>query len=275
MEDIGTMDTPESTTSQEGTDAELEENASSSDAPQSEEENAADESSETNKKSETTKEPEKAFMSINYNHESKDLTKEEAVKLAQIGMKIKNSGREFDTLNSLYNKLDYIAAQRDCSVEEFVDSILSYDDEEHRNALLEKFGGDGPEINDLMQIYRQKQQEKYNSILNDRKSAKENEEKNRQISLETRLADEFVELKKEFPEVNNFLDLPKEVKVQAANGKDLLSSYLRYLHTQKKKIDAADLAEKSASRASTGSAATADATFNLVDSEFLKGIFGK
>ena len=125
-----------------------------------------------------------------------------------------------------------------------------------------------------MKVYSNEQKEKYEKVLLDRKSAKDNAEKEKQISLEKRLAGEFAELKTEFPEIADFSALPKEVKAEAANGRDLLSAYLRYTHKENKKTAAAQQAEKEAAKASTGQAATPTESEDSTVSAFMRHFGG-
>lgn len=217
---------------------------------------------------EGTAEPEFS-LDVKYNKATRSLSRDEAVDFAEQGIFYN------DTVKPLYNKLDYIAAQRGCSIPELVDGLLAGDEDNHRKELAETLGADNPVIEELMKVYRNEQKEKYEKVLSDRKSAEENAEKEKQISLEKRLAKEFAELKAEFPEIAEFSALPKEVKAEAAEGRDLLSAYLRYTHKENKKAAAAEQAEKAAAKASTGQAATPPIeTEDSVVSAFLRGFGG-
>ena len=207
-------------------------------------------------------------LDIKYNKATRSLSREEAVDFAEQGIFYS------DTVKPLYNKLDYIAAQRGCSIPELVDGLLAGDEESHRRELAETLGADNPVIEELMKVYRNEQKEKYEKALSDRKSAEENAEKEKQISLEKRLAEEFGELKAEFPEIADFTALPKEVKAEAAKGRDLLSAYLRYTHKENKKAAAAEQAEKAAAKASTGQAASPAEHEDSAVSAFLRGFNG-
>lgn len=212
-------------------------------------------------------------LPVNYNHESRVLNKEEAKMYAQIGMKFKESGIDIDKLKPLYNKLDYVAAQKGISMEDLVDGILKSDEDDYRRSIEEKFSDSGEFIDDLMTLYRQKQKEKYEKIVKDRKTdgTKAEEEPKK---LEARLADEFCELKAEFPEIMNFSDLPAEVKNDAAKGRDLLSAYLRY--DLQKRRTAEKLLKNSAYAAVASTGSVADSTDDGgTQNAFLKGLWGR
>ena len=275
MEINNTTENSADTIPQQEPSAEQEaEKAVDSGAPQPDDSKAAADSSE-NLSADEQEAPQEYGLEVNYNHETRVLSRDDAATYAQIGMKFKDSGIDIDTVKPIYNKLDYISAQRGCSVQELVDGLLTGDEENHRKELSETLGADNPVIEELMKVYRNEQKEKYEKVLLDRKSAKDNAEKEKQISLEKRLAGEFAELKAEFPEIADFSALPKEVKAEAANGRDLLSAYLRYTHKENKKTAAAQLTEKAAAKASTGQAATPPAeTEDSVVSAFLRGFSG-
>lgn len=216
---------------------------------------------------EGTAEPEFA-LDVKYNKEIRTLNREEAVDFAEQGIFYNN------TVKPLYNKLDYIAAQRGQTIEEVVDRLFAEDENSHRQELVNKFGEDSGVIDDLMKVYREGQKQKYDKIVADRKEAAQKAERDKRESLEARLASEFSELKAEFPELAEFSQLPKEVKTDAANGRDLMSAYLRYMHRENKKIAAAKSSEETAAKATTGTAGTAENTADTVDDAFFRGLMG-
>ena len=212
-------------------------------------------------------EPEFA-LDVKYNKEIRTLNREEAVDFAEQGIFYNN------TVKPLYNKLDYIAAQRGQTIEEVVDRLFAEDENSHRQELVNKFGEESGVIDDLMKVYREGQKQKYDKIVADRKEAAQKAETEKRESLEARLASEFSELKAEFPELAEFSQLPKEVKTDAANGRDLMSAYLRYMHRENKKIAAAKSSEETAAKATTGTAGTAENTADTVDDAFFRGLMG-
>lgn len=274
MDEINVTENSADTIPQQESSAEQEaETTTESGAPQPDDGQAAEDSSEKNPSGERETEPEFG-LEVNFNHETRILSRDDATTYAQIGMKFKDSGINIDTVKPLYNKLDYIAAQRGCSIGELVDGMLTSDEEAHRKELTEALGADNPVIEDLMKVYRNEQKEKYEKVLSDRKTAEENAEKATKAGLEQRLAEEFTELKAEFPEIADFSALPKEVKAEAAKGRDLLSAYLRYTHNQNKKTAAAEAAEKAAAKASTGQASSPAQAEDSVVSAFLDAFNG-
>lgn len=203
---------------------------------------------------------------VKYNKEKRSLTRDEAVNFAEQGI-------FYDTaVKPIYNKLDYLAAQKNCTINELLDGIITSEEDGYRKELLQKFSAEDPIVDDLMKLYREKQKEKYDKVLADRKAAEESAAEESRESLETRLAKEFTELKSEFPDVSEFSSLPAEVKTDAANGRDLLSAYLRYQHSQQMKAEAAQAAEKESAKASTGSVGSVSESVDSAVSSFLEGL---
>ena len=274
MEENNIMETSADTIPQQEPSAEQEaEKAADAGAPQPTEEHATDDSSE-NETAEEKETPPDFGLEINYNHETRVLSRDDAAAYAQIGMKFKDSGINIDTVKPLYNKLDYIAAQRGQTIEEVVDRLFAEDENSHRQELVDKFGEESGVIDDLMKVYREGQKQKYDKIVADRKEAAQKAERDKRESLEARLASEFSELKAEFPELAEFSQLPKEVKTDAANGRDLMSAYLRFRHKEEKRIAAAKSSEETAAKATTGTAGTAENTADTVDDAFFRGLMG-
>lgn len=203
------------------------------------------------------------FMSVRYNKETQELSQEEAVTLAQKGMLYE---KKFEPI---YSKLDYLATLNGVSVNELVESILNRSEDAYKQELIAKFGEDEEVISDLMEIYHNKNREKYEKAVSDRKNAEIKE----QESLEARLADEFIILQKEFPEIDKFEDLPNEVKKAAAEGNNLLSSMLLHKHREDKKINEAQKAAKEANKASAGSVADKGEKESDAMNAFLKGLW--
>lgn len=178
------------------------------------------------------------YMTIQYNHEDKALTQEEAVLMAQKGY----------AYDDLYSKLHRAAALQGKDVKSFIDSFEKAQDEAYRAELEAKFGDDTETIESLMELYNSKKE----STVKAAQSELDRQNQEKQTKLEQRLAAEFIELQKEFPDVKDFASLPKSVKSQAAEGRNLYDAYLRYLHTEKKKIDAANASAEAAKKASGG-----------------------
>lgn len=224
----------ESTTSIEENAVETEEQVSAT-APQEQNTEVVTEVEEGTS-TDTAEEP---FLSIQFNHEDKALTREEATTMAQKGY----------AYDELYSKIQRAATLQGKEVKAFIDSFEKAQDDAYRAELEAKFGDDTETIESLMELYNSKKE----STVKAAQLELERQKKEQQDSLESRLADEFIELQKEFPDIKDFTALPSSVKKAAADGKNLCDAYLRHLYTEKKKIDAANASAEAAKKASGGS----------------------
>lgn len=215
---------------------------------------------------------EDAFLKIRYNHEDMTLSREDTKKYAQLGKLYSESGLDIGTVKPIFSKLDYIAALKGTTPEALIDSIIENDEAQYRQGLIEKFGEYSEEFDILMQSYREGQKEKYNKILQDRAVAEQNSNQAKIESNNSRLANEFIVLQKEFPELTDIASVPKEVMERAVKeNKDLMSCFLLHKYSEEKKINAANKTAEEAQKASTGSGSSADFTTDNAFNAFLRG----
>ena len=256
----------ENTTSTETEGAEVNEvNETSEGAPQGAEgtENT-DESGEqsanaTENQTEETVEP---FLEIRYNHESKGLTRDEAVTLAQKGMHYEGT----------YKTLERVAALKGQSVKDFLSGIETAQDEAYRQGLVDKFGNDKDTVNKMMELYQINKQKTLDAAALKRQEESAQAEQ----SVNERLASEFVDMKNgDFPELTDFASLPNEVKRAAMDGMSLSHAYLAFMHRENKKIAAQKASEEAAAKKSTGSMATTTETADAAASALMKGLWNR
>ncbi len=201
------------------------------------------------------------FLEIRYNHESRELTRDEAITLAQKGLHYQ----------STYDSLERVAALKGQTVKEFLTGIESAQDETYRQGLIEKFGDDQDTINKMMELYNINKQKTIDNAKANQKAAQEAEEQ----TVIDRLAQEFVEMKNgDFPELTEFKDLPEEVKRAAAEGLSLSHAYLKHMHNENKKIAAEKASQEAAAKKSTGSMTSDKEDVNTSISALLKGLWG-
>ena len=205
------------------------------------------------------------FVSVQYNHKNRDFTKEEAIKFIQKGMHTE----------SLRAKLEYLAKAQGTDVNSLVEKIITAPEKAYRAHLEQTYGKDSPDVEIGMAIYREKQSDEYKRLMSESENSIENEERNK--SVNSRLADEYMNLKAEMPEAPEYSDLPDSVIIEAAEGKrDLYSAYLRYLHKEEVKIDAAKNTEQAATTASSGKMGqNSSDSMNSTDRNFLSGLWEK
>lgn len=205
------------------------------------------------------------FISVQYNHKNRDFTREEAINFIQKGMHTE----------SLRAKLEYLAKSQGLDVNSLVEKIVLAPEKAYRAHLEQMYGKDSSDVEIGMAIYREKQSDEYKKLMRESES---NFERELEIkSVNSRLADEYINLKKEMPNAPDYSNLPDSVIREAAEGKkDLYSAYLRYLHREKIKIDAAKKSEKSAAAASTGAMKSNDQDdVSVIDKNFLSGLWGR
>ncbi len=247
------------------TQQEVKTNAELDTAPQDEQSgddtSAQDQDGNDNGAEENGTEPTAPFLEIQYNHEKRGLSRDEAVTLAQKGIHYQ----------STYDSLERVATLKGVSVKELISSLETAQDDAYRQGLIEKFGDDEDTINKMMELYDINKQKTLDNAKADRKAAAEQEEQ----SINERLANEFVEMKNgDFPELTEFKDLPEEVKRAAFGGLSLSHAYLKHMHNENKKIAAAKASQEAAAKKSAGSMASDEST-DFVGDAFLRGILGK
>lgn len=244
------------------TQQEVETQAELDTAPQAEqsEENTSAQDGNEGAAEENGAEPEAPFLEIQYNHEKRNLSRDEAITLAQKGMHFQ----------STYDSIERVATLKGLSVKEFLSGLETAQDEAHRRELIEKFGDDEEIIGSMMELYHINKQKTLDNAKESRKAAAEAEEQ----SVNERLAQEFVEMKNgDFPELTEFADLPEAVKKAAFSGLSLSHAYLKYMHNENKKIAAAKASAEAAAKKSTGSMHSNGETENTAIDAMLKGVW--
>lgn len=240
------------TNAAEGTDTQPQEQQPGSETPMTEQQEDGASAEETPAVSD---EP---FLVAKYLKEDKPLTREEAKDWAEKGMHYQ----------SIYNELDYIAAQSGTDVKALVGNLRKQMEDGYRKSLEDKLGDDTETIEKLMTVYRNEQKDKYDKIVAEREEQKE-------TSMSARLADEYIELKKRIPTVPEFKELPDTVKRDAAEGMNLTAAFLLYEHNEKMKIAAAQESAQAAQKASTGSMQSDSNSKTSEDEQYLAGLWGK
>lgn len=202
---------------------------------------------------------------VRFNHRDRTLTHEEAVTYAQKGLK-------YDSIAPMLQDLSYLAAINGKTAAELVKEYIHAGEMMYRHDLEDKYGEDTEVINLMMEHYRAQNKAKYEKTENDRRNAEEAVEEKARMALEERLAGDFAELQKDFPEIKSFAELPKEVKQEAVDGRDLITAYLLYQHREEKKAAAAKQTEAAAIKASAGKMGGADDYDDPLIAAFLKGL---
>lgn len=260
MEEFDTTTLTEEETILEADDgtneAEIEsETEDTTDVEQEEEAEAEEESTE-----ETAEEP--SGLTIKYNGQSIDIDHEQAVTLAQKGMK-------FDSMSDMLNKLNYIAAVNNQSADKFINDMF----DSHEQMVRDKYSemaDDEEMLSALIEAEHNKNKKAFEKI-----QKQIDEESNAQTQKQVdKLAEEFGELQKSFPNIKEFKDVNKSVLALAQKEKiSLLDAQLRFEHENKIKSTKAKTDAAKAKKASTGNAKSDGASDNDIDG-MLKGIWG-
>lgn len=204
------------------------------------------------------------FISVQYNHKTRSFSKEEAVNFIQKGMHTE----------SLRSKLEYLASSQGIDVNSLVEKMVSAPENAYRKHLEELYGKGNQDVEIGMAIYREKQSKEYKKMMAERENDFNKEELK---NINMRLAKEYLDLKSEMPDAPEYSDLPDSVIIEAAEGKrDLYSAYLRYLHKEKIKIDAAKNTQLAAATASSGAMGKNNGDgINQAEKNFLSGLWGR
>nr|DAO88780.1 MAG TPA: hypothetical protein [Caudoviricetes sp.] len=198
------------------------------------------------------------YIDVSYNNETRTLNRGEAATYALRGLE----------LEGLHSKLFYLANAEGKSVDEYLENLLTIRENAYREELESRVT-DQQALNDLMELYRSREKEKYEQTVLGRKKAEEEERQTR----ESEIADEFLKLQKEFPEIADFKSLPNEVKSAAAKGENLLSAYLLHRHREGQAVKKAEESAKAAAAASTGSMSSEHGNSEEAYAEFRKSLF--
>lgn len=196
-----------------------------------------------------------AFI-VQFNHEERRLTREEAVALAQKGMRLdrleEQAGAQASDIVPLLDKLRFLAVANSKSLPEMVDALVESQDKQLYQSLLNECDGNESVAQRLFEAEKAKRQSLYEDSQKQAAAAQEKEK----ADLAKRLADEFLELKAEFPQMAEFSAVPKAVLDTAVRrGISLTDAFLRYQHAENKKVSAAKAAQEQAQKASAGSQA--------------------
>jgi hypothetical protein len=213
-----------------------------------------------------------AFV-IQFNHEERRITREEAAALAQKGLRLdrleEQTGTPASELVPMLDKLKFLAAANSKSLPEMIDALAESQDKQLYQSILAECDGNEALANRLFDAEKLKRQTAAESVQKEAAAAQEKEK----ADLAKRLADEFVELQQELAE---FSVVPKSVLDAAVKGKNLTDAYLRYQRAESKKVSAAKATQEQAAKASTGSQADgAGETTNPTIDAMLAGVWAR
>ena len=207
-------------------------------------------------------------LPVKFYGEQRNLTFEEAVEFAQKGMnyeKLKAGLDGYEQSKPLLDKLAYLS-------EEIIEGLMTADEQFLRSQLTEKYGELPEEVmTTLLKEEKAKAQNAYNEHLSEEKAQQAESEK----AVHIRIANEFLELQKEFPNLSSIDNVPDSVIIDAVNnGRNLIDAYLRHQCKESRKIEAAQQAEASAKKSSAGSLEGGNVSHTSnAESAFLEGLW--
>lgn len=213
---------------------------------------------------ETESPEEERFITVKYDKKLRSLSLDEATMFAQKGMR-------YDALQPMLETLKYVATSEGKTLAEFVEAIRSQHEDNLFSRLMDRCG-DEDIAKELLEVEKSKHKAAYEKLLESERT----EESETEEAVTKRLADEFDELKREFPQYTSFDKVPKSIVKEAVErGVSLLDSQLRYEHRQRAKAEAAAAAQSAAAKNSIGSQQTAvENPQSTAEAAFLKGLWG-
>lgn len=205
------------------------------------------------------------FLSVRYNHEDRELTQAEAQSYAQRGIQAE----------PIMADLRYLAAQDGHkSVKEFIDALKSSAENSRLENIRSQLVDD--ENEDLAQAILAAELSKIKDAAGVIEADEQKAFAAEYEGEHERLADEFIALQKEFPELKEFKDVPKTVLQMAQKEKiSLLDAQLRFQHAENKKIKQAEMSSAAAAQSSTGSMASNTANTSTPVLDALDRMFAK
>lgn len=199
---------------------------------------------------------------IQFNHQYRELSIAEAATWAQKGMQA----------DSLLQDLQYLAAANGAGS---IPALLKALRGAHESMLIDQYskrtGGDEQLARQLVEL----EQHKYGAAAQQIGQQQQQAQQQAAGQINQRLADEFIALQREIPEIGRFDQLPQAVIERSVKtGIPLLDSYLRYQYAAQRAAGQARQQQQAADSASAGSmhSASGDQPGAAV-SAMLRGLF--
>ena len=191
-------------------------------------------------------------LGISYNHEDFELTKDEAVRLSQLGKHYE------DKIKSTFDSLDYLAALRGKTPKEYIDELITATDDMYRQELIEQLGEGNEHIEELVALRREKNDKTYQAVKKEREDKENKAREDAETNTNTRLAEQFEKLKSVFPAYESISDIPASVFKAAVKSGDLEKEVLRFHFAEQKKVEEAKKKQVENTKQSTGSVSSSE-----------------
>ena len=206
-------------------------------------------------------------FSLRFNHEDISVTKEEAIRLAQMGKNYEESVRP------MLDDLDYFATLQGKSIKEVIKELVDGVENSYREELTEQFGADNPLIEEMLELRRGKNKKTYEQSKADREAREKAAEEEAEKSLSAKLAEQYEGIRELFPEYDTIEKVPDSVLKRAVKSGDLEKELLRYEKSERNKIEAAKASEEKNKKLNIGSVQSTPAEDTSM-SAFMKGLWG-
>ena len=211
---------------------------------------------------------------LQYNHEDVKVSKDEAVRLAQYGLFLDKLGKEHSAdVKDIVSKLDYVATIQGRTANDLIEELVKGVDSAYREELISELGADNPIVEEMLELRRSKNNKAYETAKAERSAKEKLAQEEAQKSATTKLAEQFEAVREMFPEYDTVEKVPDTVVKRALKSGDLEKEMLRYLLTERNKIEAAKASQEKNKNQNVGSVASDTAEDN-VSSAFMKGLWG-
>lgn len=203
--------------------------------------------------------PVQPFLSIRYNKQDRSLTQDEAITLAQKGCK-------WDGFMPHYNRIKMMADDCGKSVPEFIEMLETSRESVEVRRLTKELGEGKEELaKELVRNRRAERQRKFKDI----ETVEREQEEAERAKQQENIAEQLKELKAEVPSISSIDDVPTAVLRLAENKNiGLYDAWLRYQHSENRRIEKAAQKQQEATKASTGSVASEPENKNTVADTF-------
>jgi hypothetical protein len=259
--------TPNEETGNELQTSEVEEPST---APQVEEQPIEEDSQDTETEIETTDEN----FSLQFNHEAVNVSKDEAVRLAQYGLFLEKLGKDYSAdVKQVMADLDYYATLQNKSVKEIVAELIEGVEKSYREELTFSLGENNPLIDEMVELRKSKNKKTYEDAVSQRAEREKEAAANAEKSASERLAEQFEGLRESFPNIDTVEKIPDTVLKKALKSGDLEKEMLRYELSERKKIEAAKASEEKNKNENVGSQQSTPAEDSVM-SAMMKGLWG-
>lgn len=230
---------------------------------------------EGNENADEATEIDTANFKLRYNHEDISVNKDEAVRLAQIGMHFDKLGKSYgEDIKSIMAELDYFATLQNKSIKEVVADMVNGIENSYREELIEQLGEGNPLIDEMIELRKAKNKSAYEEVKNQKSVKEQQAAEEAEKVLTTRIAQQFEDLREMYPEYATVADVPDVVYKEALKSGDLEKEILRFKLAEEKAIKESLKTEEKNKKENVGSVnAGGDAQSSLL-AEMMKGIWG-